>query len=71
MRNMSGIQQGHDVLHDGHLPLVRFRDGKIYFYRGTEDTAQTQDPAAQGLTHRQHAWLPRAPGGGIERSSQS
>jgi ketosteroid isomerase-like protein len=21
----------------------RFRDGKIYFYRGTEDTAQTQD----------------------------
>ena len=21
----------------------RFRDGKIYFYRGTEDTAQTAD----------------------------
>jgi ketosteroid isomerase-like protein len=21
----------------------RFRDGKIYLYRGTEDTAQTQD----------------------------
>jgi uncharacterized protein len=27
--------------------LWRFRDGKIYFYRGTEDTAQTQDMLGQ------------------------
>jgi uncharacterized protein len=26
----------------------RFRDGKIYFYRGTEDTAQTQEMLREG-----------------------
>jgi uncharacterized protein len=32
---------GKDVDHDLHH-FFRFRDGKIAFYRGTEDTAQTE-----------------------------
>ena len=34
----------------------RFRDGQVCFYRGTEDTAQTQD-----LLRRDYIWL-RLPG---------